>query len=426
MSAHGKPLVQASAGAPIVYVGPSLSPSVAAELLPQALIRPPVARGDLYRDREAGGALFVVIDGVFLQELAVSPREVVDVARDGALIVGASSMGALRGAECWPVGVRGVGRVYRAFRMGVLQTDDEVAVATDPDGAFRAVSVALVNVRCAVSRAVRKRLLDRQQGRRIVDAAVRMFFPERQWRSLLREAGIADGSGELLRFLSAQDVKREDAVHALEYTAALLREGDVFAKHARVKREPFVRPNRQSSQLYFGRSPEELRGELVEWLFGTGRYERYLWPVLSGSGAFQGVPEDGRSERLRELLCDVLARRLPADDALAGAVWEELQFVGELRAEVARMYSARRLAQEAGRASVDIDPQILQRVQAEVSIAHGARQWSTLVENVFDGRFCGAIPFEWIERSCRMIAHARSFVKHLSRAEPTRANPRAG
>jgi hypothetical protein len=413
VSAGNRELEPARPGATVVYVGPSISPSAAAELLPGALIRPPIARGDLYRDREAGGAVFVMIDGVFTQDFAVSPREVVDVARDGALIIGASSMGALRASECWPVGVRGVGLVYRAFRMGVLTSDGEVAVGTDQDSAFRAVSVALVNVRHAVPRAVRRGLLDRPAGRRMIDAAQRMFYSERQWRPLLREAGVADASGEILRFFSGQNLKQRDAILALQHAGQLLRDGELAAKHARTMSEPFVRPNRETFNLYFGGAPESLRGELMEWLFGTGRYHRYVWPLLAGHAGFQNLPRAARSERLREVQCDVLSRVLPADEAFAEALWEELEFIGELHAELARMYAARRMAQDAERAAVDVDPGILHRVRDEVSIAHGAFQWSVLLENVFEGRFCGAIPFEWIDRACHTIARARSAAKRV-------------
>jgi len=68
----------------------------------------------------------VIIDGVFHQEPAVPPREILDVLEDGAVIVGASSMGALRAAECWPAGMRGVGTIYRLYRRGALKSDDEV------------------------------------------------------------------------------------------------------------------------------------------------------------------------------------------------------------------------------------------------------------------------------------------------------------
>lgn len=424
-SAHLQPETS-HADTPWVYVGPSISPSAVAELLPGARIRAPVVRGDLYRDRELGGAIFIIIDGVFSHELAVSPREVIDIARDGALVLGASSMGALRAAECWPVGVRGIGLVYRAFRMGVLSSDGEVAVGTDQDNDYRAVSVALVNVRYAVSHAIRRQILDRPSGRRLVDAASRMFYPERQWRAVLREARVADGSGELLRFLSAQDIKRRDAVQALQHAGDLLRLENVAAKHGRAHSEPFVRPNRTTSEPFFGSSAEGLRDELVEWLFGTGRYRRYIWTLLAGHADFQGMPQTNRAERLREVLCDVLARALPHDATFANMVWEELEFLGELHAEIARMYAAKRLARDAERMSLRLEPRILQRVREEVSIAHGAYQWSLLLENVVEGRFCGAIPFAWIDRSCHAIASARAFVEHMSSASSAKGTASKG
>ena len=67
---------------PIVYVGPSLDPDSIRQALPQAQAMPPIRRGDLYRDRMLGFHVFVIIDGVFFQDLPVPPREIVDVVRD--------------------------------------------------------------------------------------------------------------------------------------------------------------------------------------------------------------------------------------------------------------------------------------------------------------------------------------------------------
>src|SRR5690242_15969608 len=84
---------------PVVYVGPTLAEQEVSEALPGAEIRPPVRRGDLYRDRMLRYSVFVVIDGVFNQQEALPLREIIDVLGDGAWVVGASSMGALRAAE---------------------------------------------------------------------------------------------------------------------------------------------------------------------------------------------------------------------------------------------------------------------------------------------------------------------------------------
>src|SRR6202171_1396192 len=112
---HQRPPMQI---APIVYLGPSLPSSDAEVALPGCDLRAPIRRGDLYRDRLGGGSVFVIIDGVFHQEPAVPLREILDVLKDGAMIVGASSMGALRAAECWPAGMRGWGPISRLHTRG--------------------------------------------------------------------------------------------------------------------------------------------------------------------------------------------------------------------------------------------------------------------------------------------------------------------
>jgi len=70
-------------------------------------------------------------------------------------VYGAASMGALRAAELDAFGMRGVGDVYRAYADGVLEDDDEVAVAhAGAEHGFRALSDAMVDVRATLAAAV--------------------------------------------------------------------------------------------------------------------------------------------------------------------------------------------------------------------------------------------------------------------------------
>jgi hypothetical protein len=167
------------ADAPIVFLGPSARREELAAVCPTAQFLPPIQRDDLYRARERGGSIFLIIDGMFSHCLAVSPREIIDVIRDGALVLGASSMGAVRSAECWPSGMRGLGVIARLYRMGRLDSDDEVAVSVDPVNEFASLTVALINVRFAVSGARRRRLLDQDSAAAIVRAAKQIHFPDR-------------------------------------------------------------------------------------------------------------------------------------------------------------------------------------------------------------------------------------------------------
>src|SRR5580765_3353945 len=182
---------------PIVYVGPTLDAAGVKEWLPEAQVMPPVRRGDLYRDRLLGFSFFLILDGVFLDELAISPREVVDVIRDAATIVGASSMGAIRAAECWTAGMHGVGSIYRMYRRGSLSSDDEVAITFSPLSPGLSATVPLVTVRYAVSRVVRRGALSKAEAAQIVRAAADLHYADRTWKSILQAAGLVDRDDRL-------------------------------------------------------------------------------------------------------------------------------------------------------------------------------------------------------------------------------------
>ncbi len=64
----------------------------------------------------------------------------------GVTVVGGCSMGALRASELDTYGMIGVGRIYRWYRDGVAESDDEVAVTFHPD-TLEPLSVPLVNMR---------------------------------------------------------------------------------------------------------------------------------------------------------------------------------------------------------------------------------------------------------------------------------------
>ncbi len=181
--------------------------------LVDAEFRPPIRRGDL--DQVEPGRLVAMIDGVFEQTLAISPREVHQAVGRGVRLMGGSSMGALRAAEV--PGMMGIGRVYDWYRDGVISRDDEVSLLFDErDG--RAVTVPMVNVRFSVERLCRPGTLDRELGDRIIEAALSLPYERRRYRTILRVAGLLDrpDADDLLGMLEAYDVKQQDAQAVLE------------------------------------------------------------------------------------------------------------------------------------------------------------------------------------------------------------------
>ncbi len=227
------PPISAPTRSPIyLFVGPSIPAAVVRERVPAAIVCPPVRRGDL--ESLPDEAVVGMIDGVFGQDLAVSPTEILQSISRGVRIMGASSMGALRAAELVDFGMVGVGRVFEMYRNGVIEGDDEVALVFDPQS-MEALSVPLVNVRYAVDRLGRPGTIDTVVGQRIVEAARRISYDERDYQLVLREAGLADDeqADKLRELLESYDLKRNDALVVLDGIEA-------FASRPRVapRREP--------------------------------------------------------------------------------------------------------------------------------------------------------------------------------------------
>ena len=105
-------------------------------------------------------------------------KEILFALKSGVAVCGSSSMGALRAAELHAFGMVGFGWVYRAFRRGVLQDDDEVCVLhAVPELNFEALSEAMVNIRCSLRRMRNRGLISREVSNpyRVVPEGASLF-----------------------------------------------------------------------------------------------------------------------------------------------------------------------------------------------------------------------------------------------------------
>jgi len=174
--------------------------------------RPPIRRGDL-RDVEPG-RIVGIVDGVFEQDLAVSPTEIRGAIHHGVRVFGSSSMGALRASEV-PEMV-GVGRIWEMYARSEIVRDDEVALLFDPESGEN-LTEPLVNIRYAVRRLVSTDSLSEKLGSKIVAAAEAMHYKDRVVPCILREAGLPEEEVPMLSAaIKAHNLKREDAHRLLE------------------------------------------------------------------------------------------------------------------------------------------------------------------------------------------------------------------
>ena len=215
----------------IVFTGPTLSAAAAREEL-DAIYMPPVSQGDVYRACAKRPEAIAIIDGYFERVPAVWHKEILWAISQGIHVFGGSSMGALRAAELHAFGMVGIGRIFEAFRDGVLEDDDEVAVAhCNAEMGFRATSEAMVNIRQTLAAAVAAGIVRESTRDALVDIAKRLFYPERVYPAILHAALDArlpaDEVAALRGFLPRGRInqKRDDALLLLRTLRARAESG---------------------------------------------------------------------------------------------------------------------------------------------------------------------------------------------------------
>ncbi len=173
---------------------------------------PPAARGDVERAALEFDAV-LLIDGVFHHDLAPSPKECY-AALAHARMYGASSMGALRAAECAPYGFTPLGAIARWYAYDVIDGDDEVAVLTNPS-THDALTVPVVNVRYVARLAHRRGIMTTAERDDFVRRARSVFYMDRTWDDVI-DAAPAHARTAVATIAAAEgDLKRHDARFAL-------------------------------------------------------------------------------------------------------------------------------------------------------------------------------------------------------------------
>ncbi len=215
-----------------VFLGPSLAVEEARTIL-DADYRPPIRDGDVEEAMADGVEVIGIIDAAFIQCYTATPTQLVDALRDGCVIFGAASAGALRAVELDRFGMRGVGEIYHLYRSG-FDAEDELAVAFDPDTG-RSLTEAMVNVRgvCAAARA--EGVIGDDDHDTLVAAAKATYFAHRTYPAIGRAATDLDPTVRR-RFVewamanrSRLDRKAADARACLEAVASYVTQASARA-----------------------------------------------------------------------------------------------------------------------------------------------------------------------------------------------------
>lgn len=208
MRAKGKPDVSEIC----VFVGPTRLPRI-----PRGVdVFEPAALGSVFRAVQAGYKAICLVDGHFGNMPSVWHKEILFALKSGAVVGGASSIGALRAAELHAFGMAGFGFVYRAFRRGILQDDDEVCVVhAVAELGFDPLSEAMINIRCTLAGMRRRGELGRDAQMRVIASLKALHFSERTLaavRGAFEQEFGRDGAAMFDRYeRSKVDIKAVDA-----------------------------------------------------------------------------------------------------------------------------------------------------------------------------------------------------------------------
>lgn len=205
-----------------VFCGPSLTAEQGRPHL-DAIYLPPVAQGDVIRVIARKPTAIGIIDGFFHNVPAVWHKEILAALQQGIPVWGSASMGALRAAELHPFGMVGVGAVFQAYRDGIIEDDDEVAVTHGPgELGYLALSEAMVNIRCTMADAQQQGVLSERSRIVLERAAKTLPYQERTYDRILKAASVAGLDRRDVEVVRAwlpsgrRDLKREDAIRMLQ------------------------------------------------------------------------------------------------------------------------------------------------------------------------------------------------------------------
>jgi hypothetical protein len=214
-----------------VFTGPTISPREAGSEL-NAVYLPPAAEGDVHRVSLKHPQAIGIIDGYFQSMPTVRHKEILWAMSRGIHVFGSASIGALRAAELAAFGMEGVGTIFEFYRDGILEDDDEVAIAHGPaEAGFPAGSEAMINIRQTLRKAERLGVISPEVRADLEKMGKKLFYPDRSYPVLLRcafECGMPEA--ELVRFQAwlpegQRNQKREDALTMLRLMRRRLAEG---------------------------------------------------------------------------------------------------------------------------------------------------------------------------------------------------------
>ncbi len=178
-------------------------------------LRPPAAHGDIVAALNDDVTAIGLIDGLFGSTAAVWHKELLYALSLGVRVLGASSMGALRAAECAAFGMEPVGAIADMYVRGELDDDAEVALGhLPPELKSAPLSEAKVDADATVDALRAADLISAEEHDRLRGSIAALHFAERTVEAIVAAAGLLPSRSAAVQEIYAAHrvpLKRRDA-----------------------------------------------------------------------------------------------------------------------------------------------------------------------------------------------------------------------
>lgn len=203
----------------VVFAGPSLYKT---DAMTTSGIRfhGPIKDGDLscLTEDYKGPMKVLIVDGVFGAGQAITLTEIRSFISAECILFGSTSMGALRAVEAGPIGMQGLGSIFREYRDGIRVRDSDVALLHGEDN--RPMTVPLVNIELLAEILV-LRGLSKESTFDFLIKCEEVHFSRRDMSTIVKITDKSCGRediafGDLFKRdgLVTWDAKRHDALHS--------------------------------------------------------------------------------------------------------------------------------------------------------------------------------------------------------------------
>lgn len=182
-------------------------------------LRPPASQGDLATAVLQGANIIGLVDGNFASIASVWHKEILFALQEGVIVYGASSMGALRAAECARFGMIPVGKIANEYLTGVRDNDADVALLQWPqERKWQPITDPLVDIEFTIFKMLKIGCISEKNAKDILSSARSKFYYDRCIEKIVANLSNAKNLCHLYRthFVSQKRIDAIELIHTLK------------------------------------------------------------------------------------------------------------------------------------------------------------------------------------------------------------------